>query len=54
MLMRVTQRVKRQENDLEILGGGGGGGCAGAKQVSDGAGCTFMNGHVTCVFGCVV
>ncbi len=51
MLMRVTQRVKRQENDLEILGGGG---CAGAKQVSDEAGCTFMNGHVTCVFGCVV
>ncbi len=33
MLMRVTQRVKKQENHLEILGGG----CAGAKQVRDGA-----------------
>ncbi len=25
MLMRVTPRVKKQENHLEILGGGGGG-----------------------------
>ncbi len=31
MLMRVTPRVKKQENHLEILGGGG------AKQVRDGA-----------------
>ncbi len=39
MLMRVTQRGKKQDNHLEILGGGGGGGGAvpGAKQVSDGA-----------------
>ncbi len=37
MLMRVTPRVKKQENHLEILGGGGGGCCAGAKQVRDGA-----------------
>ncbi len=38
MLMRVTPRVKKQENHLEILGGGGGGGgcCARANQVSDG------------------
>ncbi len=35
MLMRVTPRVKKQENHLEILGGGGC--CAGAKQVRDGA-----------------
>ncbi len=39
MLMRVTPRVKKQENNLEILGGGGeeAGCCAGAKQVRDGA-----------------
>ncbi len=39
MLMRVTPRVKKQENHLEILGRGGGGTgcCAGAKQVRDGA-----------------
>ncbi len=38
MLMRVTQRGKKQDNHLEILGGGGGGGAVpGAKQVSDGA-----------------
>ncbi len=36
MLMRVTPRVKKQENNLEILGGGGGS-CAGAKQVCNGA-----------------
>ncbi len=29
MLMRVTPRVKKQENHLEILGGGGGGGGGG-------------------------
>ncbi len=39
MLMRVTPRVKKQENHLEILGGRewGRGCCAGAKQVRDGA-----------------
>ncbi len=36
MLMRVTPRVKKQENHLEMLGGAGGS-CAGAKQVRDGA-----------------
>ncbi len=37
MLMRVTPRVKKQENHLEMLWEGGGGSCAGAKQVRDGA-----------------
>ncbi len=32
MLMRVTPRVKKQENNLEMLGD-----CPGANQVSDGA-----------------
>ncbi len=36
MLMRVTPRVKKQENHLEILGGERGS-CDGAKQVRDGA-----------------
>ncbi len=32
MLMRVTPRAKKQENNLEMLGD-----CPGANQVSDGA-----------------